>query len=274
VSEYFTGLVPETGSQRAARLSEQIGMPVCAGLEVPEKLWDEPPTWNRVENQQRTNMCASNAGTTAIEVVSFQATGQMVQRSRNFLYAKAQAYCGLYGDRGVTLGSIIQALKNDGDCPEELFPFNGVFDSRIPPGCEAAAKECRVTATIDVHRGGYAAVRTLIGQNMGAVLMATEWPIDYSAGYIVEHYRPMGNGGHARCWMALAGRKDTRGRPYVWCANSHSTMAQHGGYELWSPAAIDEHLQSDNWGSTGITALSEITPQNIDWTGVLNPFAK
>lgn len=268
----FTGLVAEKPQEVAARLREQVQIPPCAGKEVVEKRWAEPPQFNRIESQIRTNMCAAHAGTTAVEVVSFQASGQLTQRSRNFLYAKAQTYCGLYGDQGVTLGSIIKALRQDGCPPEDMYPFKGYFDSRIPTGCADAASKCKVTATLDLSLG-YRAVRTLIGQNMGAAVMATDWPIEYVKGYIVEHYRPLGGFGHARCWMALAEELDAQGRPYVWCANSHDVMAQYHGYELWSPTAIDEHLARDPWGSTGITSLSVIEPQEVDWT-VLNPFEK
>jgi len=271
--EIFTGLVDETVAQIAERLSRQIPMPVCAS-KVKEQLFADPPSFVRIENQQRTNMCAAHAGTSVIEVVGFQVTGEMVQRSRNYLYAKAQTYCGLYGDRGVTLGSIVKALETDGCPPEELYPFRGQFDSRIPPGADEAAKACRVTATVDVRSGGYQSVRTLIGQNMGTVLMASYWPIEYSSGYIVERYRPEGNGGHARALLSLASRLDANGRPYVWCANSHDVSAQFHGWELWSPTAVDELLDGDTWGATGITGLTVMQPQEVDWTGVLNPFAR
>ena len=274
MSEFFTGLVPETGAERADRLSQQIQLPPCAGKEVKETLFAEPPSWNRIESQVRTNMCAVHAGTTGIEVIDYQITGQVRQRSRNFLYAKAQTYCGIYGDRGVTLGSVIKAGRLDGCCLEDLHPFTGVFNPKIPAGCEDDAAKCKITATIDLHSGGYSTVRTLIGQNMGVGLMVTDWEIEYEQGYIVEHYRPLGNAGHARVWLFLAAKVDRQGRPYVWTANSHSKLAQHNGYELWSPTAIDEHLATDRWGSTGISGLSVIEPQEVDWAGVLNPFAK
>lgn len=274
MTDQFMGLVPETPEQRAERLSRQIPLPVCAGKEVAEKLWDEPPQWNRVEFQSRTNMCAAHAGTTVVEVCCFQKTGAMIQRSRNYLYARAQQICGLFGDQGVTLGSIIEALQKHGVPPEESMPFNGTVNVRIPAGCDDEAAKCKVTATIDVHTQRYNAVRTIIGQNMGAVLMATEWPMRYSNGYIVEHYSTAGSFGHARAWIALSSKLDRSQRPYVWCANSHGTDSQYHGYELWSPDAINEHLSGDQWGSTGVTGLSVIEPREVDWAGADNPFLK
>lgn len=269
----FTGLLLETDAEIAARLAEQIAMPVSAGLEVPETLFDVPPEWNRIENQSQTNTCATNAGTSVMEVVWYQATGELLQLSRLYLYAKAGVYCGISTDRGRTLGSVIKAGQLDGACLEAIMPFTVPVTTRVPAGADQDAAQRKIAHTVDVRTGGYNAVRTLIGQNMGAVLMATYWPIQYVDGYIVERYKPTGNGGHARAWLFLASKLDSQGRPYVWCANSHSTSAQRGGYELWSPTAVEECLRGDPWGITGITAMTTPKPHVVDWAGVNNPFA-
>ena len=269
----FTGLVEETPQERATWRRDQIMLPPRAGKEVEETLFAEPPNFIRVEQQARTNMCAVNAGTSLAEKLCYMATGEMVELSRNYLYAKAQKYCGLYGDQGVTLGSVIRALK-DGVPPESLYPFNGVFNPRIPAGCDAEAAERKITSTIDVERGGYDSVRSVIGQNIGAVLFATSWPIVYQQGYIVGSYSPMGRGGHARAWLFLSSRLDHAGRPYVWAVNSHGLEAQHKGWELWSPDGVDQVLSRDEWGATGVTSMTTPEPQEVDWAGLLNPFAR
>lgn len=272
-SLHFTGLIPEDPAVLSLRLAEQIEMPVCAGS-VDEKLWDEPPSWNRIEYQRRTNMCAVNAGTTAAEVIEYQKTGQLVQRSRNYLYARSAKYCGIYSDSGRTLGSVIQAFKQDGCPPEDMYPFDGSYNPRVPAGCDKAAQEFKLTTTIDVRSGGYNSVRTLIGQNMGTVLMASYWPFRYWDGYRVERYQPTGSQGHAEAFVFLSSKLDANGRPYVWLANSHSEQAQHNGYSLWSPDAIDELLSGDTWGITGLSDMTTPQPREVDWTGLLNPFAK
>lgn len=270
----FTGLIRETPEEMAEWKSQQIELPPCAGKEVEETLFDQPPKFMRVEQQRRTNMCAVNAGTSCIEKLEYMLTGVMTERSRNYVYAKAQKYCGLYGDQGVTLGSVIKALKNDGAPPEVMHPFTGVFNPRIPAGCDAEASKCRVTATIDVERGGYNSVRTVCGQNIGAVLFATSWPIGYSNGYIVERYQPLGRFGHARAWIVLSSRLDRLGRPYVWAVNSHGEESQYHGWELWSPDAIQENIDEDEWGNTGVTGLLVPEPQEVDWSGAMNPFLR
>lgn len=268
----FTGLLPDTPSRLQARLAAQIPVPLCAGREVEETLWDSPPVGNRVENQGMSSTCAANAGTSCGELVWFQATGEWVQLSRDYLYAKAGDIDGSRADVGRTLTSIIEAMQA-GTCREDLMPFTVPPTTRIPDGCEDDASQRRVTHTIDLS-GGYDSVRTVIGQNMGACLIGTYWPVKYADGYRLEHYTPTGRGGHARAWLFLSTQKDSDNRPWVWCANSHGSMAQHNGYELWSPQAINELLRSDPWGCTGITAMSTPEPKELDWTGVLNPFAR
>ncbi len=269
----FTGLLHESSADIAARLSQQLALnPAFLGT-VEEKLWDQPPVENRIEDQGSSSTCAANAGTSCGEWVWFLAAGEMVQLSRNYLYAKAGDFDGTHRDVGRTLGSIIKAMQG-GVCREDLMPFTVPPTVQIPSGAEADAITRKVTHTIDVRSGGYSSVRTVIGQNMGAVLIGTYWPMRYDSGYIVERYQPTGRSGHARAWLFLSSVLDAQGRPYVWCANSHSTMAQHNGYELWSPEGIDELLRNDPWGCTGITAMTTPQPQEVDWTGVLNPFRR
>jgi hypothetical protein len=265
----FMGLIQESPAELADRLSQQIAMPACAAV-VTEKLWDKPPAAFVNSDQQSTNMCAVNAGTSAMEVVGYQINGKMIQRSRNWLYRESQKRCGIYGDRGVTLGSVIQAGREVGVCREDIYPFRGYFDINAPAGCSEDAATFKITATIDVHSGGYNSVRTVIGQNLGCVLMATYWPIIHANNYLVEQYRPQGNAGHARAYLFLSSKLDSKGRPWVWTANSHADLP----WELWSPDAIDQQLEDDPWGTTGITGLSVIEPREVDWAGLDNPFLK
>lgn len=261
----FTGLVPETNPTWR---QGQLSLPVAAAADrVEETLFAEPPAWMPVESQSRTNMCAVHAGSSATEKVEFMRTGKFTQLSRNYLYVEAQKRCGLYGDQGVTLESVIYALTRKGVPPEEMYPFKGVFNPKVPPGCDEEAAKRKVTKTLDVEQHGYAGFREVIGQNIGSVLMACSWPIRMWEGYIVEEYQPQGNGGHAIAGLFLSTRKDSTGRPYVHVVNSHDVTAQRRGWMLWSPRAIDSLIQRDNWGATGITDLLTPKPRAFDWQG-------
>ena len=268
----FTGLLPETPEDRAKWRSEQSALPVCSGREVEETLFDEPPDWMRIENQGQTNSCAPNAGTSVVEKVHYMKTGKVIQLCRNYLYLRGQQMCGIRGDNGCTLGGIIAALKKYGVCPEELWAFNQTYQTRMPAGCDEAAKPNLVTHTLDVESTGYQGFRTVIGQNVGGVLMAYTYPCNFWQGYIVERYQPTGEGGHAVAGMFLASRKDSKGRPYVWVGNSHSLAAQRKGWQCWSPDAIDELIESDEWGATGVTDMETPEPREVDWSGANNPF--
>lgn len=273
MSEFFSGLLPETDEQKAEWQAELVGMPVCAGREVEEKLFAEPPDFVRVENQGQTNTCAANSGTSCLEKLAYLKTGQPIQLSRNYLYLRGQQECGIRGDSGCTLGGILKAMKRYGVCPEELWPFNQTYQTRVPQGCDEAASEYKALTTIDVETSGYNGFRTVLGQNIGAVEMACSWPLSLSQGYIVERYQPQGSGGHAIAALFLSDRKDDEGRPYVWVMNSHSEQAQRGGWLLWSPTALDELCERDSWGNFGVSDMQVPEPREFDW--VLNsPFKR
>ena len=266
----FTGLLPESAEDRQLWRSQQGGMPVCAGREVEETLFAEPPSWMVINDQGQTNSCAPQAGTSCAEKNVRMQTGEVVQLCRNFLYWRGQQLCHIRGDNGCTLGGIIAALR-EGVCLEKFWEFNQTYQQEPPAACRENL-DYRAAATIDVESRGYDGFRTVIGQNIGSVLMAYTYPCNFWQGYIVERYQPTGNGGHAVAGMFLAERKDASGRPYVWVGNSHSTAAQRKGWQLWSPTAIDELIERDEWGCTGITDMETPEPREVDWAGANNPF--
>ncbi len=273
MADIFTGLIPEHPDAVAERLSHDIDLPVQAGeIVVPEKLHDEPPDIVNREMQWETNRCASFSTTTNGEVVWWQATGEMLQFSPDWNYLRSGIIAGMRGDVGRPLSSVIASGKQDGFCLESVFPSGAhSVNTNAPSGAASDAAQRKITHTIDIRSGGYDAVRTLIGQNMGTCEIATYWPIQYASdGFTVEHYTPLGRGGHARAFLFLSSRKDSQGRPYVWCANSHGITAQHRDYELWSPAAIDELLSNDPWGCQGISAMSTPAPHEVDWDSMFD----
>lgn len=260
----FTGLVKEVNPTWRAN---QVSIAPCSPMDrVAETLFAEPPSWVRIENQRQTNTCAAHAGSSCMEKVEYLATRQLTQLSRNYLYLRGQQACGLAGrDQGCTLGGIIRAMTTNGCCEEDLWPFNGTYQQSIPAPCDEAAAKRKVTKTLDVEARGYDGFREVLGQNIGAVLMATSWPLRMLNGYIVEDYAPQGAGGHAIAGLFLSDKRDNRQRPYVWVANSHDITAQKQGWMLWSPNALDSLIQSADWGVTGITDMLTPKPRAFDW---------
>lgn len=256
----FTGLVPE--AERKWKIG-QLQLAPCGPMDrVEEKLFSQPPTFVKPENQQQTNTCAANAGTTCLEKLAYIQSGEMVQLSRNYAYARGQKLCGLWGqDKGITLSGCVAAMK--GGLPlEELWPFTGVYQPHIPNNIDEAALAYKLTSTIDVERRGYDGFREVIGQNIGSVLMACSWPLQRWSGNVIEAYQPQGSGGHAIAAVALSTKRDSRQRPYVWVANSHAGDP----WLLWSPDAIDQVIQRDEWGSTGLTDMVTPKPRKFDWS--------
>lgn len=270
MTDEFTGLVAETSAERRIWRDQQIQLPPMAG-EVKEQLFDKPPSWLRLEDQSATNTCAAHGGSTCQEGIYYAKTGEVMQFSRNYIYARGQQQCGLFGrDVGCTLGGIVSALKKYGAPPESMWPFSGTYQTQIPRGCDEAAAANKVTHTIDIESLGYDGYRSVLGQNIGKVLMATSWPVRTWNGNVVERYQPLGRGGHAMAAMWLSTRRDNRGRPYVIVINSHANLP----VMLWSPDALDELTRASEWGVTGLTDMSTPAPREVDWKGKDNPFAK
>jgi len=238
-------------------------LPVC-GDPVEETLFDSPPAWMRIEDQGPTNTCAANSGTSVLEKLAYMKSGVPVQLCRNYLYARGKQIANISGDNGCTLYGIQQAMKHHGCPPEEMWPFTKRYQPNIPPGLDEAAAQYRATKFLDTE-SGYKAFRAVIGQNIGAVEFACSWPVAFDSGYVVEEYDERGRGGHAIAALFLSSKLDAKGQPYIWVANSHGETAQRNGWMLWSPTAIQQVCEEDEWGCFGVTDMNTPAPRRVDW---------
>lgn len=266
----FTGLAPESVESRADWQSHLIELPpFSAEDQVEERYFNIPLPFVHNEDQMRTNSCSGHGGSTSAEVAISGDGALPVQLSRWGLYILGQKRCGLFGrDVGATLRGVFDALRLDGVPEESAWPFPGRYDTRIPAGALENAAQRKMTHFLNVERGGYDACRTVIGQNIGAVVFACRWPLTISQGNRIETYRPTGRGGHCMSWAALSTIKDARGRPYLIGPNSHLGLP----YLLWAPAAVQAVLDQDEWGSFGITRMTDPQPREVDYVGENNPF--
>ncbi len=261
MSDHFTGLLPETADQKAAWRSSLSPMPVCApGDLVDETLWREFPPHLTIRQQGATNSCAGHGTVHAAMQAAYMQSGQRYDLSPWWCYVQAQRYGGNIGrDAGAYLGGACKAVKAVGIAPAKLAPNTQRYYTDFSDEAERAAKEVMVLHTIDIERGGYEALRLLLGQQMGAGVFAVNWPLSFSGEGDVETYRG-GPYGHAMAWVALSERKDDQGRPWVWCANSHPT---HTKYEM-SPTAVEQIIQRDEWGCWGVSTMTVMRPV-VDW---------
>lgn len=258
----FTGLLQESPAQKNAWKSSLSPMPVCApGDLVDEVLWEEFPGHLRIRQQLQTNSCEGHASTHAAIQAAYCQSGQVYDLSPWFSYLMAQKMGGNFGrDNGAYLGAGCKAAQEIGYAPEKLVPNKGYYYTQIPAEAMAEASKVKALHTVDIESGGYDALRLLLGQQMGAGVFAVNWPIGKDGDGNVSQYRPLGGGGHAMAWIALSTKKDSHGRPWVWCANSHPSFTTY----LMSPTAVQQIVDEDSWGCWGVSTMSVMKPV-VDW---------
>lgn len=256
----FTGLIPDTPEQLTERLRECVTMTAVCFSQEDETRLPRIPDWMRRDDQGQRNSCAAHGGTNVMEKLAYMKTGQMTQLSRQFLYIEGQRAGGMrVADQGCTLYGITKAAKEIGVCTEETVPY-GPWTTNFPQRAYQEAANWKLTNTVDL-RSGYRPWRSLLGQNIGGVLMATYWPIEIKNGYAYR-YRPIGNGGHAFAGLFLATTADAQGRPDVICFNSHLN-----NFEFKASATfVDELMGNDQFGCVGFTDMTTPAPRPFNWS--------
>lgn len=258
----FTGLLPESLAQKNAWKSSLSPMPVCApGDLVDEVLWDKFPEHLKIKQQGMTNSCCGHGTAHAAMQAAYCQSGVEYDLSPWWCYIEAQRYGGNLGsDSGAYLGGACKAVQEIGIAPAKLAPNTGRYYTKFPPEAGTEAAKIKVLHTVDLESGGYDALRLLLGQQMGAGIYAVSWPIAKDNDGNVEQYRPLGRGGHCMAWVALSTEKDSQGRPWVWCANSHPSFTRY----LMSPTAVQQIVDEDSWGCWGVSTMSVMKPV-VDW---------
>lgn len=236
-------------------------MPVCApGDLVAETMWSRFPDHLAIKQQGATNSCAGHGTAHAAMQAAYMQSGQNYDLSPWWCYIQAQRHSGGTGsDSGAYLGGCCKAVQAVGIAPAKLAPNTQRYYTTFSAEATAAAQEVKVLHTIDLEKGGYDALRLLLGQQMGAAVFAVDWPLAFDADGNVSRYSG-GRFGHAMAWVGLSERKDSQGRPWVWCGNSHPV---HTKYEM-SPTAVQQIIDRDDWGAFGISTMTVMKPV-VDW---------
>jgi len=262
MADEFTGLLEESPAQRQAWKSSLSPMPVCApGSLVTEVTYDAFPEHLRIYQQGMTNSCAGHGTAHAAMQAAYMQSGQAYELSPWWCYVKAQSLGGNLGrDVGAYLGGACKAVQQVGIAPTKLAQNTGRYYTSFSDEAVQEAQKVKVLHTIDIEEGGYESLRLLLGQQMGAGVFAVNWGLRTDGDGNVARYQPTGRGGHAMAWVALSTKKDSQGRPWVWCANSHPTMTRY----LMSPTAVQQIVDRDEWGCFGISTMTVMKPV-VDW---------
>ena len=264
-SEFF-GLVPETRESWQQAIAGAMPLPVCG--DGPETRLAVPPKWMRVENQGPINSCSANGMTSCAEKCEFARTGKAVQLSRWFQYVNSERFT--YGqagrDQGATLSAALRVGKEIGFVEETEEPYPATYDrSRtvFPSEIAELAASRRVASTISLA-GGYPAWRTLLGRDIGAVLLGMYWPVSLDSHGLANRV-PSGGGGHAIAGLFLADTSDANGNPDIWILNSHSVSFGLGGYFKASRSFIEDLQARDDFGNVGVSDMTVPVPRKVDW---------
>ena len=262
----FSGLVPESRDAWQTAIADAQAMPVCG--DGPETRMAVPPSWMRVENQGPINSCSANGLTSCAEKCEYARTKKAVQLSRWFQYVESEIFT--YGqagrDQGATLSAALRVGREIGFVPEIDEPYPATYDRnrmRFNTEIKALAAERKITSTISLA-SGYSAWRTLLGRDIGAVLLGMYWPVQLDSRCFATRV-PTGGGGHAIAGLFLADTADANGNPDVWILNSHSTSFGLNGWFKVTRSFIEDLQARDDFGNVGVSDMSVPGPRVVDW---------
>jgi hypothetical protein len=262
----FYGLVPESRESWQDAIADAQQLPVCGDTE--ETLLKAPPDWCRVENQGPINSCSANAMTSIAEKIEYIHKKKPIQLSRWFQYIKSEEFTGTPGrDQGATLSAALRVGVEVGFVPEDQCQYPKQYDRnrlRFSQELYKEAEQRRIKSKIDLSKG-YSAWRTLLGQDIGAVLLGTFWPVQIDArGY--AYNVPTSGGGHAIAALFLADTFDANGRPDVWIVNSHDKSFGLQGWFKATASWVEQLQGRDYFGNVGVSDMSVPGPRKVDWT--------
>jgi len=263
----FQGLVPESREAWHVSIADAQPMPVCG--DGPETRFAVPPSWMKTESQGPINSCSANGMTSCVEKCEYARTKKAVQLSRWFQYVESERFT--YGqpgrDDGATLSAALRVGREIGFVTEADEPYPATYDrnrTKFNTEIKALASERKITSTISLA-SGYSAWRTLLGRDIGAVLLGMYWPVQLdSKGYATRV--PTGGGGHAIAGLFLADTSDANGNPDVWILNSHSTSFGLNGWFKVTRSFIEALQARDDFGNVGVSDMSVPGPRVVDWT--------
>lgn len=238
----------------------------------------DPRGWHRIEDQGQMGSCQGHALSSVCEFAYYigqhdrRRSGSPRQFSPMFAYLASQKHDGILGrDVGSTIAGGLKAAMEDGSCPLEIFPYpNPVrYSPTIPPRAFEAARPFRI-GRHTVCRS-YQDVFDFLASGQGGVEVGIRWPDSWmNCSGILESYNAgYGGGGHAVCFLGYSRRVDSRGRKYLWLANSWGREWGNQGYAEVSPQAVDQMAQHQDTVMVGLSdmAVDDVRPRDVSWIG-------
>jgi hypothetical protein len=217
-----------------------------------------------IENQQGTNSCTANAGSSACELWTARA-GTKKNFSRTFLYWCLRERIEKTGeDRGAYTRDICKTLAETGICEEALWPWEkGVF-ARPTPEAYTAAQSYRAGRYERIMAYQYRQMKTALALGQPIIVgMSLRTPFRYITGPISTHVAQFNTsdylrqpiyGQHA---MLIVGYDDDAGHWII--ENSWGDGWGDQGY-VGFPYGIYDYVTLDQWVFTEFAGLKPPAP--------------
>jgi len=229
---------------------------------IPDEI--DPRTWHKIENQGRVGSCQGWSLASVCEMAFRIASGDVFQFSAMWGYLRSQQYDGLIGrDVGSTLASGLKTASDDGMCPEKVFPYPGVYTTRIPREAVDAAQPYKIQYH-SVCRS-YDDVFAFLSSGQGGVQAGMSWGLAPNREGVIEAFG-RGRGGHAVAFLGYSRRKDADGRKYLWLANSWSLEWGINGWAEVSPQCVDAACRQRDTVMIGYSDLTVPQPRKVDFS--------
>lgn len=236
---------------------------VCASGDIPEEF--RPKLTKK--NQRRTQSCVGHGRSTMFEHLNFLMTGEIVVYSAWYAYLAAQQASNMFGvDEGATLAG---AMRSGGVCRDELLPFPGYYTTNMPQAAVNEAKDHPIVQFSELR--GYDAVWRYTSTHQGPVLIGTEWMEGHAwigkDGLETRQTAFRGNslGYHCRCVIGWSKRRDSQGRRYLWCHNSHSSEWGNEGESEIEPQLFDDWANDRFAAFFGASEVRPYAPRPVAW---------
>jgi hypothetical protein len=236
------------------------------------------------KNQWQTNSCVGYGLSTLYAALNLLLTGEEVNYSAWFAYLAAQRESwyldrgqtvNMFGsDDGATLAGAMKAASTVGVCRDELYPFPGRYVTSVPKAAtDEAAQHCVIQYA---KLTGYDEIWRFLSSNQGPVLIGTQWREGQAMlgreGVESRSTALVGSslGYHCRCVIGWSTRRDSQGRRYLRCKNSHSIDWGNQGESEIEPDLFDVWAQDRFAAFFGASESRPYEPRPVAW--VDHPF--
>jgi hypothetical protein len=161
------------------------------------------------------------------------------------------------------------AGRNVGCCRDELLPFPGYYNPNLT---KKACDDAKNHELVQFSRLlGYDDVWRYVSTHQGPVLIGTEW-FEGNAGQgkdgietVQSTFRGASLGYHCRCVIGWSKRRDSAGRHYLWCKNSHGKEWGNQGESEIEPRLFDEWANDRFAAFFGACESRPYEPRPVAW---------